>query len=128
MQYPALSAEDPPLLPTHPPPLPAPIPTHPHIPHTLTHTQHPPAGEQGLKKLARALDAAVCSCHNLLTDHLQPQLEQLAFRLGELRGLALCLPWRRTTGLQPEQASSWEAWFEREMKCRPALGRERTDK
>lgn len=41
--------------------------------------------------------------HNLLTDHLQPQLEQLAFRLGELRGLALCLPWRRVTGLQPEQ-------------------------
>ncbi|KAL4445375.1 hypothetical protein ABPG77_011200 [Micractinium sp. CCAP 211/92] len=65
-------------------------------------------GEQGLKKLARALDAAVCSCHNLLTDHLQPQLEQLAFRLGELRGLALCLPWRRTTGLQPEQVATAE--------------------
>ena len=62
------------------------------------------AGEPGLKKLARAVDASVCSVHNLLTDHLQPQLEQLAFRLGELRGLALCLPWRRVTGLQPEQA------------------------
>lgn len=65
----------------------------------------PAAGEAGLKKLARAVDAAACCCHNLLTDHLQPQLEQLAFRLGELRGLALCLPWRRITGLQPEQAS-----------------------
>jgi hypothetical protein len=24
-------------------------------------------------------------------------------RLGELRGLSLCLPWRRVTGLQPDQ-------------------------
>ena len=39
-----------------------------------------PAGEAGLKKLARTVDAAVCSVHNLITDHLQPQLEQLAFR------------------------------------------------
>ncbi|PRW05834.1 anaphase-promoting complex subunit 4 [Chlorella sorokiniana] len=65
-------------------------------------------GEPGLKKLARAVDAAVCSVHNLLTDHLQPQLEQLAFRLGELRGLALCLPWRRVTGLQPDQVGGAE--------------------
>ncbi|KAL4428023.1 hypothetical protein ABPG75_002112 [Micractinium tetrahymenae] len=65
-------------------------------------------GEPGLKKLARAVDVAACSCHNLLTDHLQPQLEQLAFRLGELRGLALCLPWRRVTGLQPEQVAAAE--------------------
>ena len=38
------------------------------------------AGESGLKKLARAVDAAVCSVHALVADHLQPQLEQLAFR------------------------------------------------
>ncbi|KAL4858703.1 Anaphase-promoting complex subunit 4 [Chlorella vulgaris] len=65
-------------------------------------------GETGLKALARAVDGAVCSAHNLLTDHLQPQLEQLAFRLAELRGLALCLPWRRITGLQPEQVAAAE--------------------
>ncbi|PSC75422.1 Anaphase-promoting complex subunit 4 [Micractinium conductrix] len=65
-------------------------------------------GEPGLKKLARAVDAAVVATHNLLTDHLQPALEQLAFRLGELRGLALCLPWRRITGLHPEQVGAAE--------------------
>ena len=64
----------------------------------------PPAGEPGLKRLARGVDAAVCATHALLADHLAPQLEQLAFRLGELRGLALCLPWRRVTGLRPDQA------------------------
>lgn len=47
---------------------------------TTTYPGACPAGEPGLKKLARAVDAAVCSVHNLLTDHLQPQLEQLAFR------------------------------------------------
>lgn len=32
-----------------------------------------------------------------------------ACRLGELRGLALCLPWRHITGLQPEQVGGQAA-------------------
>lgn len=51
------------------------------LPAHLTYTlHHLTTGEAGLKKLARAVDAAVCSVHNLLSDHLQPQLEQVAFR------------------------------------------------
>lgn len=45
-------------------------------------------GESGIKKAARGVDAALCAMHALLVDRLQPELEMVAFRLGELRGLA----------------------------------------
>ena len=45
-------------------------------------------GEAGLKKVGRGVDAALCAMHALLVDRLQPEMEMLAFRLGELRGMA----------------------------------------
>eukprot|EP00887_Chlorella_sp_A99_P001987 scaffold18.g1987.t1 len=65
-------------------------------------------GEPGLKKLARMVDSAVRAVHSLLADRLQPALEELAFRLGELRGLALCRPWSTTLGLSAAAAGAAE--------------------
>jgi len=45
-------------------------------------------GEAGIKKIARGVDAALCAMHALIVDRLQPELEMVTFRLGELRGLA----------------------------------------
>jgi anaphase-promoting complex subunit 4 len=45
-------------------------------------------GEPGLKKAARAADAALVAVATLAAERLAPALERLAFRLGELRGLA----------------------------------------
>jgi hypothetical protein len=45
-------------------------------------------GEAGIKKIARGVDSALCAMHALLVDRLQPELEMVALRLGELRGLA----------------------------------------
>ena len=54
------------------------------------------------------IDSAVRAVHNLLTDRFQPTLEQLAFRLGELRGLSLCRPWARVLGLRAEEVGAAE--------------------
>jgi hypothetical protein len=42
-------------------------------------------GETGIKKVARTVDGAFCSMLNELIDHLIPEMERMAFRLGELR-------------------------------------------
>ena len=46
------------------------------------------AGEAGVKRLARAVDAAVHAVHAGLIDGVAPAAQLAAFRLGELRGLA----------------------------------------
>jgi len=56
-------------------------------------------GEAGIKRAARAVDAAVCTVHALLVDKLLPELEVLAFRLGELRGMSLTPKGRSLLGL-----------------------------
>eukprot|EP00850_Spirogloea_muscicola_P007000 SM000034S12754 [mRNA] locus=s34:530460:536094:- [translate_table: standard] len=45
-------------------------------------------GEPGLKRLAKTLDSAASQVHTLLVDYLQPAVENVLFRLGEVRGLA----------------------------------------
>ena len=83
------------------------------MPAALTHAPrlwpflHRP-GEAGLKRAARASDAASCTVHALLADHLQPAVEQLAFRLGELRGLAMCDTWARVSGLDAQEVEAAE--------------------
>ena len=86
--------------------LPPPPPFHPpSSPRSLI--AHGP-GETGLKRAARAMDAASCAVHALMADHLQPVLEQLAFRLGELRGLALCHSWACVSGLDAREVEAAE--------------------
>eukprot|EP00951_Prasinocladus_malaysianus_P019128 scaffold154417_cov49-Prasinocladus_malaysianus.AAC.3 len=57
-------------------------------------------GEAGVKRLAKAVDSAVGTIHELLLDHLSPAVELAAFRLGELRGLASCGDWIWPIGLE----------------------------
>ncbi|KAJ7549046.1 hypothetical protein O6H91_07G037900 [Diphasiastrum complanatum] len=45
-------------------------------------------GEGGLKRLAKSIDSAGRELHIILAEHLQPAAELIAFRLGELSGLA----------------------------------------
>ncbi|BBN15342.1 anaphase-promoting complex subunit 4 [Marchantia polymorpha subsp. ruderalis] len=45
-------------------------------------------GEGGLKRLAKSIDTASKELYSVLSEHMQPAAEIIAFRLGELRGLA----------------------------------------
>ena len=65
-------------------------------------------GEAGLKKVARGVDAALTAAHALLTDRLQPEAEILAFRLGELRGLAAAPRTRKLLGLHCSEVGAAE--------------------
>jgi hypothetical protein len=51
-------------------------------------------GEAGLKRAARVVDAALCAVHAAVVDRVAPEAELAAFRLGELRGLAMAPQWR----------------------------------
>ncbi|KAK9810236.1 hypothetical protein WJX72_007067 [[Myrmecia] bisecta] len=59
-------------------------------------------GEAGVKRLAKAVDAAATSLGGLLVDHLQPTLEVVAFHLADLQGLAACRRWLGPIGLQED--------------------------
>ncbi|CAN6253025.1 unnamed protein product [Urochloa humidicola] len=45
-------------------------------------------GEAGLKKIAKAIDSAGREIRGVVSEHLQPAVEIISFRLAELRGLA----------------------------------------
>jgi len=45
-------------------------------------------GEAGLKRIAKAVDSAGRDIRGIITEHLQPAVEMISFRLSELRGLA----------------------------------------
>ncbi len=51
------------------------------------------AGEAGLKRLAKGVDAAVSAVGRLLIQHVQPGLEAIALYLSEACGLARCSAW-----------------------------------
>lgn len=56
----------------------------------------------------RASVCCVCAALWCSTRSLTPLYPRHSCRLAELRGLALCLPWRHVTGLQPEQVAAAE--------------------
>lgn len=45
-------------------------------------------GEAGLKRLSKTMDTALRELHVVISEHLQPVAEILAFRVGELRGIS----------------------------------------
>ncbi|XP_077238290.1 transducin/WD40 repeat-like superfamily protein isoform X2 [Tasmannia lanceolata] len=45
-------------------------------------------GEMGLKRVAKAVDSAGKELHLIICEHLQPAVEILGFRIGELKGLS----------------------------------------
>lgn len=45
-------------------------------------------GEAGLKRIAKAIDSAGTELRSVVSEHLQPAVEIISFRLAELRGLA----------------------------------------
>lgn len=45
-------------------------------------------GETGLKRVAKAIDGAGKELHLIIREHLQPAIEIIGFRIGELRGLS----------------------------------------
>ncbi|MCO5603136.1 hypothetical protein L7F22_057283 [Adiantum nelumboides] len=45
-------------------------------------------GEGGLKRLSKTMDTALRELHVVISEHLQPVAEILAFRVGELRGIS----------------------------------------
>lgn len=45
-------------------------------------------GEAGLKRVAKGLDSANKELHRIIREHLQPAIEIIGFRIGELRGLS----------------------------------------
>lgn len=51
------------------------------------------AGDAGVKRVARAVDAAVQRLHGLLVNVIQPGFEAMAFALSDAAGLARCSPW-----------------------------------
>ncbi|KAK9909067.1 hypothetical protein WJX75_006696 [Coccomyxa subellipsoidea] len=57
-------------------------------------------GEANLKRLARAVDAAVGSVGRILVEHVQCSLEAVALQLGDALGLARCSPWMDPLTLQ----------------------------
>ena len=63
-------------------------------------TPLPCAGEGGVKRLAKAVDAAGAAVASLLAEHAQPALEAAAFQLAELHGLAHCTRWLAPLGLE----------------------------
>ena len=58
------------------------------------------AGEGGVKRLAKAVDAGAATVASLLAEHTQPALEAAAFQLAELHGLAHCTRWLAPLGLE----------------------------
>ncbi|CAL8460535.1 g64 [Coccomyxa elongata] len=57
-------------------------------------------GEANIKRVARAVDAAVASVGRMLVDHMQCALEALALQLGDALGLAACSAWMAPLSLQ----------------------------
>ncbi|XP_039115424.1 anaphase-promoting complex subunit 4 isoform X1 [Dioscorea cayenensis subsp. rotundata] len=45
-------------------------------------------GEAGIKRVAKAVDSAGKELQTIICEHLQPAVEIIAFRIGELRGLS----------------------------------------
>lgn len=64
------------------------------------------AGDAGVKRLARGVDAAVHTLHDLLVDVMQPGLEALAFTLSDTAGLARCSPWTGPISLKARVSHS----------------------
>ncbi|ONK69635.1 uncharacterized protein A4U43_C05F25140 [Asparagus officinalis] len=56
-------------------------------------------GESGLKRVAKALDGAGKELHLIVREHLQPAVEIIGFRIGELRGLSRWRTQYDTVGL-----------------------------
>ena len=65
-------------------------------------------GEGGIKKIARAVDSALSHAHALLVDRMQPEMELLAFRLGEVRGLGASPFNRLLLGLRAAEVGAAE--------------------
>ena len=60
-------------------------------------------GKEGpLKTTARRVDAAMSCMYHDIVYHLQPCLERIAFRLGDVRGYAMTPSGSRVLGLRPE--------------------------
>ena len=60
-------------------------------------------GKEGpLKTTARRVDAAMSCMYHDIVFHLQPCLERIAFRLGDVRGYAMTPSGSRVLGLRPE--------------------------
>lgn len=58
------------------------------------------SGESGLKRVAKAVDAAVAAVGALFIERMQPALEAIAFHLGEACSLARCSDWMTPLVLQ----------------------------
>ncbi|AQK56013.1 Anaphase-promoting complex subunit 4 [Zea mays] len=56
-------------------------------------------GEAGLKRIAKAVDSAGRDIRGIITEHLQPAVEIISFRLAELRGLSRWRSRFQTIGL-----------------------------
>ncbi|KAK9841963.1 hypothetical protein WJX81_001494 [Elliptochloris bilobata] len=66
-------------------------------------------GEGGIKRLAKAVDAAASAVASLLAEHAQPALEAAAFQLAELHGLAHCTRWLAPLGVEEREVAAAEA-------------------
>lgn len=68
-------------------------------------------GREGvLKTAARKVDSAMACMYHDIVYHLQPCLERIGFRLGDLRGYSLTPDGARVLGLRPEAVGAAERW------------------
>ncbi len=68
-------------------------------------------GKAGLlKTAARRVDSAMSCLYHDIVYHLQPCLERIGFRLGDLRGHSLTLDGSSVLGLRPEAVGEAERW------------------
>lgn len=68
-------------------------------------------GKEGvLKAAARKVDSEMSCMYHDIVYHLQPCLERIGFRLGDLRGHSLTLDGSRVLGLRPEAVCAAERW------------------
>ena len=63
------------------------------------------AGDLGLRRLAKTMDATATRVHLFVGEQVWPQLQLVVFLLGELYGLASCTPRLTSVGLQVQGCS-----------------------
>ena len=66
--------------------------------------------ESALKATARKVDSAMSCMYHDIVYHLQPCLERIAFRLGDLRGHSMTPDGARVLGLRRESVDAVERW------------------
>ena len=61
-----------------------------------------------LKETIKKIDTGMAEAYSAVVLHLQPCLERIAFRLGEMRGHSQCIPARKHLGLQMQDIGKCE--------------------